>query len=155
MRSILLLVEKIVGVCPNTRKPPKHKLAANANMQLLTNPQIDELEESLDIVLPGLYRKLLVEIGVGELPSGRQIYDPTEIAPLYEPFFDDPGDLFDPYFPFGCHNRLQEVWIIDSSRELAASISHETVPDDWPEEEWLSYEEWIFKHLDPEFEQSS
>lgn len=103
-------------------------------MEPLTNPQIDDLEKCLGVSFPGLYRKLLVEIGHGIMPTGRQIYHPAEIRPLYESFFEDPSQLFNPYFPFGCDNRRKEVWIIDSNRELAASISHETVPDDWPDE---------------------
>ena len=40
--------------------------------------------------------------------------------------------------------------MIDAKSEMAASIWHETVPDDWPDEEWLSYEDWIMKYPEPE-----
>jgi hypothetical protein len=121
-------------------------------MQPLTNQQIDEVEESLGVALPGLYRKILVEIGHGLFISGNQIYHPSEIAELYKPLFDDPRQLFAPYFPIGCDNRSQELWIIDAGREMAASISHETLPDDWIAEDWLSYDEWVCKYLDREFQ---
>jgi hypothetical protein len=61
--------------------------------------------------------------------------------------FDDPAQLFSSYFPFGCNNATQEMWIIDGARELAASIWHETVPESWPEEQWLSYAEWVKENL--------
>lgn len=118
---------------------------------VLTNPEIDNIETSLNVTLPGLYRKLLVEIGPGDLPSGNRIYHPNEIRKLYEPFFDDPTQLFAPYFPFGCDNQRQELWVIDADRELAASIWHETVPDDWPDEEWLEYDQWIMHVLGRDF----
>jgi hypothetical protein len=121
-------------------------------VQTLTNWQIDDLEGSLGVRLPGLYRKLLVEIGHGLLPLGGQIYHPSEICPLYEPIFDDPDRLFNPYFPFGCDNRREEIWIIDADRELAASIRHETAPDDWAGESWLEYHEWVIKYLDRELQ---
>lgn len=116
-------------------------------METLTNRQMDDLEKSLGVTLPGLYRKLLLMIGHGKTPSGKQIYHPTELQPLFEPFFVDPSQLFNPYFPFGCDNHRQEMWIIDSSRELAASIWHETVPEDWPEESWLDYADWVIKYI--------
>jgi hypothetical protein len=31
---------------------------------------------------------------------------------------------------------------------------HETVPDDWPDEEWLPYEQWIINFLEPEVRNS-
>jgi hypothetical protein len=115
-------------------------------MEPLTISQIEALETSLGVSLPGLYRKLLVEVGHGKTESGKQIYHPAEIWPLYEPFFDDPSQIFHPYFPFGCDNHLQDLWVIDGERKLAASISHETVPDDWPEEDWLDYGAWVTKY---------
>jgi len=115
----------------------------------MTNPEIDLVEQSLGVTLPGLYRKLLNEIGPGRIGSSAELYDPLQVRELYEPFFDDPSLLFHPYFPFGCDNGKQELWVIDSANEFAASIGHETVPDAWPDEEWLAYEEWVQRHLDP------
>jgi hypothetical protein len=89
-------------------------------------------------------------MGPGALGREAEIYHPLAVRELYEPFFDDPRQLFNPYFPFGCQNTKQEMWIIDASIEKAASIWHETVPDDWPEEEWLDYETWIARYLEPE-----
>lgn len=119
-------------------------------MTRLGNAEIDAIERALGCRLPGLYCKLLVEEGYGPLGDSAEIYHPAEVRKLYEPFFDDPARLFDPYFPFGCQNATQELWVIDASTERAASISHETVPDDWPGEEWLPYERWIQECLEPE-----
>jgi hypothetical protein len=116
----------------------------------LTNAEIDDIERTLGHTLPGLYRKLLVELGYGGFGLAAEIYHPSRVRELYEPFFDDPTQLFHPYFPFGCQNKKQEMWVIDASAERAASIWHETVPDDWAEEEWLPYEQWIEEYLELE-----
>jgi hypothetical protein len=118
-------------------------------MAAMTKNEIDSIERELGITLPGLYRRLLVEIGPGKVGDAARIYHPGEIRALYEPFFDDPGQIFHPYFPFGCHDAKQELWVIDAAAERAASIWHETVPDDWPEEQWLSYEQWVERYLGP------
>jgi len=67
---------------------------------------------------------------------------------LYAQFFEDASVLFAPYFPFGCDNNTQDLWVIDAASEKAASISHDVHPDDWPDEEWLTYEDWIARYLD-------
>ncbi|MGP0064965.1 MAG: hypothetical protein ACLQGP_15375 [Isosphaeraceae bacterium] len=117
-------------------------------MPELTNSEVDLAERALGVKLPGLYRKLLVELGPGRIGSSAELYHPLEIRGLYEPFFDDSGQLFHPYFPFGCDDGKQEIWVIDSATERAASIWHETVPEAWPDQEWLEYEEWVIRHLD-------
>lgn len=119
-------------------------------MPALTNPEIEAIEQTLGQKLPGLYHRLLFELGPGTVGSTAEIYHPLAVSSLYEPFFDDPSQLFNPYCPFGCHNTKQELWVIDATAEKAASIWHETVPDDWPEEEWLPYESWIGRYLEPE-----
>ena len=118
-------------------------------MPTFSTSEIDAMERGLGVTLPGLYRTLLVHVGSGPVGDVAEIYHPSIVRELYEPFFDDPGQLFHPYFPFGCHKRKQELWVIDSAKERAAVIWHETVPDDWPEEEWLPYETWIRQHLEP------
>lgn len=118
-------------------------------MRTLKNVEIEEIEKELGLKLPSLYHRLLAELGYGRL-GPLEIYHPSQIRDLYESFFDDPGQLFRAYFPFGCHNELQEIWVIDVTSEKAASIWHETVPDDWPEEQWLVSEKWIEKCLEPE-----
>ena len=120
------------------------------HMTPLTNPEIDEIEKSLGHKLPGLYRRLLFEMGPGPVGSHAEIYHPLVVRDLYEAFFDDPAQLFNPYFPIGCQNQTQELWVIDASIENAASIWHETIPDDWPDEEWLPYETWVERYLEPE-----
>lgn len=115
-------------------------------MRRLTDAEISAAEAAVGRPLPELYRRLLAEVGYGSRGQ-LQIYHPAVVRELYEPFFDDPARLFTPYFPIGCDNELQEVWAIDASTQRAASIGHETVPDDGPDEKWLGYEEWFEQHL--------
>jgi len=127
-------------------------------MKKLTNQEIAEIEKALGLPLPGLYRKLLSEVGYGRYGqrldckwnTTKELYHPSVVRDLYASFFDDPALLFHPYFPFGCNNEKQELWIIDSVAERAASIWHETVPDDWPEEEWLGYDNWVERFFNDE-----
>lgn len=114
-------------------------------MKLLTNKEIDEIESSLGRGIPRFYRKLLVEIGFGE--SGDIVlYHPKEIDDLYELKFDKEKLLYKKYFPFGCNNRTQELWIIDLEQDCVASIYHETYEDDWPQEDWKEYELWALEN---------
>jgi len=113
----------------------------------LSISEIDSLERELGAKLPALYRKLLVEFGHGRFASTAEIYHPSVIRGLYKSFFDDPAQLFDVYFPFGCHNERQELWVIDVSTQRAASIWHETLPDDWLEEDWLEFDDWMKRNL--------
>jgi hypothetical protein len=113
----------------------------------LSNVELDGIEQGLHLKLPGLYRKLLVELGHGGFNHGQEIYHPSQVQGLYESFFYGP-ELFNPYFPFGCDNKKQEIWVIYASTERAASIWHETVPDDWDDEEWLQYDLWITRFLE-------
>jgi hypothetical protein len=117
-------------------------------MTPLANPEIDDIETQLGHRLPGLYRKLLVMEGYGELGAGAVIYHPAEVREQCEAIFDEPAQLFNPYFPFGYDSDVQELWVIDAATERAASIWHETHPDDWWEEEWLPYEVWVETYLD-------
>jgi hypothetical protein len=119
-------------------------------MQKLTHSEITEVERKLGVSLPGLYRNLLLEMGHGSFDQSggsksnttKELYHPEEVRALYTSFFENPDAIFNPYFPFGCNNNTQELWIIDAAVEKAASISHETHPDDWPEENWMSYGDW-------------
>lgn len=119
-------------------------------MKKFQNSELDEIEQKMKINFPDLYRKLLIDVGAGEFGKEEmmEIYHPEEIWDLYEPFFEDPDQIFNPYFPFGCNNRTQELWVIDSRQKKAAAISHETVPDDWDEEEWLSYDSWLAEYFE-------
>jgi hypothetical protein len=118
-------------------------------MPPLSGPEIETIERALGLKLPGLYRRLLSEIGPGPFGNGAEIYHPLAVQELYEPFFDDTSLLLNPYFPFGCQNVKQELWVIDARVEKAASIWHETLPDDWPDEEWVTYETWLQRCLQP------
>ena len=114
-------------------------------MKLLTNIEIDEIEDALGREIPRFYRKLLVEVGFGE--SGDvELYHPKEVDELYEFKFDDDELLYKKYFPFGCNNRTQEIWIIDIEQDKVASIYHETHEDDWPQEDWKEYELWALEN---------
>ena len=108
----------------------------------LSERELDDIEQQLGVVFPFVYRKALAQRGPGKSSDNTEIYHPAEIRELYEPFFDDPAELFTKYFPIGCDNSTQELWVVDVERNLVAAISHETVTDDWPEEEWQSYEQW-------------
>ena len=118
-------------------------------MPRITISEVSSIENQLGRALPELYRKLLVEFGHGCVGLDAEIYHPLEVRDLYEPFLDDPTQLFNPFFPFGCDNQNQELWIIDADSDRAASIWHETHPDDWPEGRWISYSQWIDEFLDP------
>ena len=116
-------------------------------MKLPGSDDIDRIEAELGLTLPRVYRDLLVRKGHGE-SEPQEIHHPAEIRGLYEPFFDDPRDLFRRYFPIGCDNRTQEVWIVDVGTGRVASISHETVPDDWEDEDWMEPEAWVRENID-------
>ncbi len=120
----------------------------------LTDRGLAKIERSLGVALPALYRDLLREVGYGAVGPDAEIYDPRSVADLYLDFFDDPRQLFEKYFPFGCQSREQELWIIDPARERAAAIWHEYVPDDWADERWLPYARWVARHLTPELEKA-
>ena len=114
-------------------------------MKQLSNSELDAIESQFPVRLPGLYRKLLVEIGAGN-DRDVEIYPPLEIEEMYRFHFEDPRQLFNIYFPIGCSNRSQEIWLIRIEDDCIASIWHETHPDDYPEERWLSYEQWLAEH---------
>jgi hypothetical protein len=112
-------------------------------MMKLSNIEVEQIELSLKRELPRFYRKLLVEVGAGETISDCVIYHPSEIDELYEYKFDDDELLYKTYFPIGCNNLTQELWVIDVMQDKVASIHHETHEDDWPNENWSEYEEWV------------
>jgi hypothetical protein len=115
-------------------------------MATMTPSELDAAEAALGVPLPAFYRQLLAEVGHGA--HGRcELYHPAGIRDLYEPFFDNPADLFAPYFPIGCDNARQEVWVIDTNTGRVASIWHETVPEDWAEESWLDCAEWRSRYF--------
>ncbi|MBX7210024.1 MAG: SMI1/KNR4 family protein [Verrucomicrobiaceae bacterium] len=124
-------------------------------MQQLSKTALGEIETNLSVSLPSLYRHLLTRIGHGvfgqnagsALNTTKEIYHPAAIKGLYETFFNDPDMLFARYLPFGCDNQTQELWIIDVSQQMAASIWHETVPDDWADESWLQFDAWERRYL--------
>jgi len=145
-------------------------------MSRLTYPEIDEIERLLGHKLPEFYRRLLVEVGYGpvgvalgsdpsfidrelsdvELKYGpvtgfdAVIYHPLAVEEIYQHAFDDPAELFDPYFPFGCQNVTQEIWVIDASKDVAATVWHETFSREWEDEDWLPYDQWQKRYLEPE-----
>ncbi|MCY2990900.1 MAG: hypothetical protein NTY19_23945 [Planctomycetota bacterium] len=119
-------------------------------MSTLTTAEIDGIELCLGFRLPGLYLRLLQERGFGRFGAAAEIYHPLDVRELYEAYFDDPTKLFNPYFPFGCQTVKQVLWVIDGSIEKAATIGHEIVADDWGQEEWLPYETWVERYLEPE-----
>jgi len=111
-------------------------------MNRLSNLEIDALEKEMGAAMPGLFRKLLVEMGWGEFRHV-EIYHPTQIRELYQFHFENEEDLFGKYFPFGCNNARQEIWLIRPADERAAVIWHETHSDDYDSEDWLDYAAWL------------
>ncbi len=119
-------------------------------LTVLTSAEIDAIESRLQVRLPSLYRDLLAQKGYGlfgqepdvKWNTSKEIYHPESIAELYRDLFDDPSVLLSRYFPFGCDNDRQEVWVIDNINEKIANISHETHPDDWCDESWFDYGDW-------------
>lgn len=111
-------------------------------MKRMTEAELGAIEERMGVQLPALYRQLLLEKGHGVFGESKEVYHPEMVEELYEPFFEDADLLFAPFFPFGCDNHKQEVWVIDAARGMVASISHETHPDDWQQEIWMPCLEW-------------
>lgn len=111
----------------------------------LSENDLDDIEQKLGVGLPFAYRELLKQRGPGRSTDNTEIYHPSEIEELYKPFFADPTELFTKYFPFGCNNSTQELWVIEVERGLVASISHDTVPEDWPAEAWQPYGQWAVR----------
>jgi len=111
----------------------------------LPNTEIHRIELALGIAIPVLYRDLLVKFGHGQ-HQDVEIYHPLEIADLYRHHFERDEDLFGEYMPFGCNNRTQEIWLTRPKENLAAAIWHETHPDDYAEEAWLTYPDWLGRH---------
>ena len=114
-------------------------------MMVLSNTEIDELEKEMGLYFPLLYRKLLSETGYGEFED-IEIYHPMLIRERYAGHFDHDADLFGTYFPFGCNNRKQEIWLIRQQDSLVASIWHETHSDDYDGDEWLDGGQWLVRH---------
>ena len=96
---------------------------------------LTSVESELGVTISTLYQRLLQEIGPGTLRSGSEIYYPLAVRELYQPFFDNVVMLFQPCFPLCCDNQWQEIWVIDADQKIAVPIGHETVPDEWPEDE--------------------
>jgi hypothetical protein len=99
-------------------------------MQKLTQADIDVIEDHLDVSLPDLYQKLLLEVGYGKYGQKaestfntiKEIYHPELISTLYDGFFDDPSELFDRYVLFGYDLHKQELWVIDALSKKVANI---------------------------------
>ena len=97
-------------------------------MQQLTMGEIGEVERVIGHNLPGLYRRLLTAEGYGWVGQDAEIYHPATVWERYASFFDDPTQIFHPYFPFGEQSRKQELWIIDSAAERAALTAANACP---------------------------
>lgn len=79
-------------------------------MKPLTPLELDALEARLQRPIPAAYRELLTHTGAGE-HGDVQVYHPLEIEEAYQYHFEEPEELFNTYFPFGCNQRSQAfVW---------------------------------------------
>lgn len=112
-------------------------------MQTVIEPaDIPALEASLGHPLPDAYRDLLTSFGFGRLDDGRTVYHPSEIADLYSHHFEGDDDLFNCYFPIGCDESEQTIWLVDVASGNVATIYHDTHPDDYPDEDWMVQRQW-------------
>lgn len=116
----------------------------------MSEERIREVEKQLGHTLPKFYRTLLSRFGHGRIAGPERIADPLEILAAYEFHFENPADLFTKYFPFGSDESDQTIWLIDMDTQLIATIWHETHPDDYPEEDWLSAGAWLKAELNIE-----
>jgi hypothetical protein len=115
-------------------------------MKRYTNEQLNELEARGGFVLPGALRDFLVAEGAGRY-GNVEIYAPETVDALYRDFFDDPSELFRLYIPFGETKQEQEMLVYRVSDGTSAKIWHETVPDDWPEEDWAPFDNAALRQL--------
>ena len=112
-------------------------------MNKLTPTEISVLESSVGHRFPSPYRRMLGTVGHGDSNDNTTIYHPEEITTLYSNHFESETDLYTKYFPVGCNNTEQTLWIVDVATDRIATISHETHPDDYYDEEWLELDEWL------------
>lgn len=112
-------------------------------MTPLTSTEISSCEFAITHSLPGVYRDLLQRVGHGATDSGLIVYHPSEIYELYRHHFESAGELYLRYFPIGCDEAEQTIWLVDVASGRVASIWHETHPDDYPEEDWLEPDDWL------------
>ncbi len=111
-------------------------------MAILSSSELASLERDLGHPFPPIYRDLLRSLGNGRHSSDVTVYHPSEICELYSHHFESDGDLFNRYFPFGCNEAEQAIWLVDVRSGYVATIDHETHPDDYPDEGWLKSDEW-------------
>jgi hypothetical protein len=118
-------------------------------MHMTSANELHAFETEHGVRIPSRLSAFLINRGPG-IYGEVEIHAPQDVLLRYHDFFDNPRDLITRYFPFGCNNRTQEMWVLDLSRSVAcvAKIWHETVPDDWAEEEWVPFETC----RDPEFD---
>jgi hypothetical protein len=107
-------------------------------MRTYTLEELTAFESQNDVALPQPLRHFLLSHGAGAHRNA-MIYEPEKVQPLYAEFFDDPSELFRTYLPFGEHTAEQVMLVYRITDGKYASIWHETVPEDWPEEEWSSF----------------
>jgi hypothetical protein len=109
-------------------------------MAAYTPEEINAFEHDNRVKLPDRLSSFLRVHGPGHY-GDIEIYPLDQIYGIYEDFFDDPSQIFRQWLPFGCNNKTQEMWVLDlsaSSPEFAR-IWHETVPDAWDDENWVSW----------------
>jgi hypothetical protein len=109
-------------------------------MAAYSRDQIVAFENAHSLRLPERLASFLCGHGPGRY-GDIEIHQPDQIRDVYTDFFDDPGELFTKWLPFGCNHQTQELWILDISGPSPrfARIWHETVPDDWADEDWRGF----------------
>lgn len=112
-------------------------------MTPLSPSEISTAESDIGHCLPSVYRDLLQRVGHGRAVDGTTVYHPSDIAELYGHHFESEGDLYARYFPIGCNETEQTIWLFDVPSERVATIYHDTHPDDYEDEDWMAPEDWL------------
>jgi hypothetical protein len=109
-------------------------------MAAYTPQEINVFEHDNRVKLPDRLCSFLRVHGPGHYEY-IEIYSLDQIYGIYADFFDDPTEIFSRWLPFGCNNNTQELWVLDlsTSSPKFAKIWHETVPDAWDDENWVSW----------------
>ncbi len=107
-------------------------------MKKLTNAEVHDIEEKTSIKLPGLFHKLLVELGYGQLSERMEIYHPLRV----------PHSLItdSEMIVFGQNKSQKSFFVIDSRKELVADILAKDISNLQEVHNWLEYSDWLCCH---------
>lgn len=101
-----------------------------------------EIERELGRPLPRAYRRVLLTHGSGEIRPSLEVHAPGEIQERYADHFER-DELFEVYWPIGCNNDSQELYMLRVGTDEIATIFHEVHPDDYADETWVPSTKWV------------